>query len=467
MYISGLSSNIDTTQIIEELMSIERSSIDNIKVKQNLLDKKKEIYNDISSRLNNLKSLASDLSSESAFNIYNVSYSEQSIVQWTIASNAAAANYSVTVNSIATAHTIGSDRKDSSTEALGLTAGVIKINGVDIEVNELDSLNSIRDKINNAGDANVRATVVDNVLRLRSVNTGAENQIQLVDGNNILVDLGILSSDSTIKNEFVAASDASITIDGQDITSSTNSITDVIDGATLQLLKTGTTNVSVERDTSAIAAKIKNFVNQYNSAIDLIYSKVTEKRIYPIESESDRYFGLVNGDVTLNNIKYNLNNLFASGVSGLDESLSSLASIGITKSSFNGTTSDSTSMLAGKLVINDTELNEAIASDFEAVKNLFTKNNGVSDLEVEDYGIGVRVNNYLYNITNSTTGILKSKSSSFEKEISMFQKQIETVEARLETKEESLIKKFAAMEAAMNSSNTQLQWLQQLMGTLF
>jgi len=467
MYISGLSSNIDTTQIIEELMSIERSSIDNIKVKQNLLDKKKEIYNDISSRLNNLKSLAGDLSSESAFNIYNVSYSEQSIVQWTIASNAAAANYSVTVNSIATAHTIGSDRKDSSTEALGLTAGVIKINGVDIEVNELDSLNSIRDKINNAEDANVRATVVDNVLRLRSVNTGAENQIQLVDGNNILVDLGILSSDSTIKNEFVAASDASITIDGQDITSSTNSITDVIDGATLQLLKTGTTNVSVERDTAAIAAKIKNFVNQYNSAIDLIYSKVTEKRIYPIESESDRYFGLVNGDVTLNNIKYNLNNLFTSGVSGLDESLSSLASIGITKSSFNGTTSDSTSMLAGKLVINDTELNEAIASDFEAVKNLFTKNNGVSDLEVEDYGIGVRVNNYLYNITNSTTGILKSKSSSFEKEISMFQKQIETVEARLETKEESLIKKFAAMEAAMNSSNTQLQWLQQLMGTLF
>jgi flagellar hook-associated protein 2 len=467
MYISGLSSNIDTTQIIEELMSIERSSIDNIKVKQNLLDKKKEIYNDISSRLNNLKSLASDLSSESAFNIYNVSYSEQSIVQWTIASNAAAANYSVTVNSIATAHTIGSDRKDSSTEALGLTAGVIKINGVDIEVNELDSLNSIRDKINNAEDANVRATVVDNVLRLRSVNTGAENQIQLVDGNNILADLGILSSDSTIKNEFVAASDASITIDGQDITSSTNSITDVIDGATLQLLKTGTTNVSVERDTAAIAAKIKNFVNQYNSAIDLIYSKVTEKRIYPIESESDRYFGLVNGDVTLNNIKYNLNNLFTSGVSGLDESLSSLASIGITKSSFNGTTSDSTSMLAGKLVINDTELNEAIASDFEAVKNLFTKNNGVSDLEVEDYGIGVRVNNYLYNITNSTTGILKSKSSSFEKEISMFQKQIETVEARLETKEESLIKKFAAMEAAMNSSNTQLQWLQQLMGTLF
>ncbi|MCE5330028.1 flagellar filament capping protein FliD [bacterium] len=467
MYISGLSSNIDTTQIIEELMSIERSSIDNIKVKQNLLDKKKEIYNDISSRLNNLKSLASDLSSESAFNIYNVSYSEQSIVQWTIASNAAAANYSVTVNSIATAHTIGSDRKDSSTEALGLTAGVIKINGVDIEVNELDSLNSIRDKINNAEDANVRATVVDNVLRLRSVNTGAENQIQLVDGNNILADLGILSSDSTIKNEFVAASDASITIDGQDITSSTNSITDVIDGATLQLLKTGTTNVSVERDTAAIAAKIKNFVNQYNSAIDLIYSKVTEKRIYPIESESDRYFGLVNGDVTLNNIKYNLNNLFTSGVSGLDESLSSLANIGITKSSFNGTTSDSTSMLAGKLVINDTELNEAIASDFEAVKNLFTKNNGVSDLEVEDYGIGVRVNNYLYNITNSTTGILKSKSSSFEKEISMFQKQIETVEARLETKEESLIKKFAAMEAAMNSSNTQLQWLQQLMGTLF
>lgn len=464
MYISGLTSGIDTSEIISELMSLERVSVDKIEIKQNKLSKKKEIYNDISGRLNNLKNIANGLKSDSDFNLYKVSYTEQSVIQWSMADSVVPASYSVMVNNLATAHTISSDRQDSSSEALGLTAGTIQINGVSVEIDELDSLTSIRDKINNSEGTGVRATIVDNVLRIQSVSTGAENVIELVDSSSILVDLGILNGDLSIKNELIAAGDASMTIDGQNITSSSNTITGVVDGATIQLLKAGSTDVTVERDISAIAGKIKNFINQYNSAIDLIYSKVTEKRIYPVETESDMYAGLVNGDITLNNIRYTLNDLFANTVSGLEESFNSLSSIGITKSSFSSTGSN-TDMLAGKLIVDDAKLNEAITGNFEAVRDIFTKNNGVEGLENEDYGIGVRINNYLYAVTSNTGGILKSRSSGFEKEISMLEKQIETIEARLDAKEESLVRKFAAMESALNSSNTQISWIQSYMST--
>lgn len=463
MNISGLNSNINANEIIKQLMAIERQPINNIEAKQNKLSKKKEIYNDVLGRLNNLKNLASQISSESTFNVFSVSYSEQSVIEWKTTSGFEA-DYNVTVNNIATAHAIGSDKKGSATEALGLNTGIIKINNVDIAIDNQDSLNSIRDKINEAG-AGVKATIVDNILRLQSINTGASNQIALTENNNILVDLGILKSDLSIKNQFVAGADASVTIDGQNITSSSNTISDTVENVTIKLLKTGTSNVSVRRDISAIAGKITAFVNQYNSAIDFIYSKTTEKRIYPIEKESDNLAGLVYADVTLNNVKSNLNNLFVGAVSGLSESFDDLESIGISKPSFSKSDGNS-AMLIGKLNIDAAKLNEALENNFEEVKSLFTKNSAVEGLETNQYGIGVRVNKYLYGITNSTTGVLTSRSSSFQQEINMLESQIESIKRRLEIREKSLSKKFTLMEAAIANADSQMAWLELQIGSM-
>jgi flagellar hook-associated protein 2 len=465
MNISGLSSNIDTSQIIQELLSVDKNSINNLKIKESVINKKKEIYNDILNRINNLKNLAVDLQKEKSFNVYKISYSDTSIVQFSLNSNVKESSYSITVNNLATNHTIGSDKKGSSTEALNLNNGIIKINGVDIEINNQDSLNSIRDKINSSNTTGVTASIIDNTLILKSNSSGLVNQINLVDDNNILVDLGILNNDLTFKNQFVAPSDASIIFDGQTITSSSNLISNTIEGITLQLLKKGSVDVSINRDLDNVATKIKNFVNQYNSVVDLIYSKITEKRVYPIKTDTDRFIGLVNGDETLNNVKNNLNDLIFGSVSDLSDTFKKLEDIGITKSTFNQS-GDNSSLFAGKLNVDDAKLNESLNENFSGVMNLFIKNYGIEGLNSSDYGIGVRMTNYLNLLTDFASGVFKNMSKSFDEEIKMLEEQANSMEIRLSTKEEALTKKFTAMELAISNSNNQLAWLQMQINNL-
>ena len=465
MNISGLSSNIDTSQIIQELLSVDKNSINNLKIKESVINKKKEIYNDILNRINNLKNLAVDLQKEKSFNVYKISYSDTSIVQFSLNSNVKESSYSITVNNLATNHTIGSDKKSSSTEALNLNNGIIKINGVDIEINNQDSLNSIRDKINSSNTTGVTASIIDNTLILKSNSSGLVNQINLVDDNNILVDLGILNNDLTFKNQFVAPSDASIIFDGQTITSSSNLISNTIEGITLQLLKKGSVDVSINRDLDNVATKIKNFVNQYNSVVDLIYSKITEKRVYPIKTDTDRFIGLVNGDETLNNVKNNLNDLIFGSVSDLSDTFKKLEDIGITKSTFNQS-GDNSSLFAGKLNVDDAKLNESLNENFSGVMNLFIKNYGIEGLNSSDYGIGVRMTNYLNLLTDFASGVFKNMSKSFDEEIKMLEEQANSMEIRLSTKEEALTKKFTAMELAISNSNNQLAWLQMQINNL-
>lgn len=459
MQVSGLFSNIDTAELINSLLAVERKPIKNIEEKKDLLNKKKEIYNDVLNRLKNLKNLASDLSKSSSFNVFNVSYSQSDIVIFNTNSNTIEGKYNITVNNVAKAHTIGSDKQSSSTEALNLNSGTIKINGIDIEISSEDSLTTIRDKINNAQNINVRASIVDNVLRLQSANTGSANQISLVDDNNILIDLGILNNDLTIKNVFLEASDASVTVDGQVITSSSNLISNVFDSGSLEIIKTGSTEIKISKNLASISSKIKSFVDQYNSTIDLIHTKITEKRIYPIKTQSEKYQGLLNGDSMLNNIKSSLNSIIIENVNGLSEDLNELSEIGITKYQYS-TTGDNTSMLMGKLKVDDAKLNEALNTNFQGVIDVFTKNYGVENLNPNDYGIAVRLNDYLYNLTKSSDGIFSEKSKSIETEIKMLQDRIDSISKRLELREKALQNKYVNMESAFFSSGNQLNWLQ-------
>ena len=96
---------------------------------------------------------------------------------------------------------------------------------------------------------------------------------------------------------------------------------------------------------------------------------------------------------------------------------------------------------------------------------MFIKNYGVDGLEDADYGIAVRVESYLNLVTNSTTGLIASRSSGLTSEVKMMQDRIESIERRLVIKEGALIKKYAALQRALNTADTQIAWLQMQVGT--
>jgi len=465
MELESINSGIDSKALIDSIMAAERIPLRRMELNQTILNKKNEIYSDVLGRLNNLKSRTADLSDSSAFDVFSVTYSESSVVQISTGAGASPAAYDITVDNIARAHTIGSDQQSDPESALGLTAGTIQISGFEISIDSDDSLQSIMDKINDTEVITVAATIVDNVLRIKNNDTGSE-EIEIIDDNDICLDLGLIDGTGDFKNEFIPAADASFSIDGQDIISSSNTVTDIIEDITITLIGSGTTRAAISRDTSAIIGSITSLVNQYNSAVDLIYSKITEDRIMPPETEADKLTGLARGDSTLNSIRYRLGAMVSGAVDGLGSDFDQFADIGISRASFSSEDSHNEDALIGKLQIDTEVLREAIESDFEKVKDIFTKNNGVEGLEEYEYGMAVRLKKYMDLATDSDEGLISIKQDSFQSEVDYIDERIESMERFLELKEQTITRKFIRMEQALATMDTQSMWLQAQIGLM-
>jgi len=71
--------------------------------------------------------------------------------------------------------------------------------------------------------------------------------------------------------ETVAGDDAALQVNGIDITSSSNSVTNAIEGITLNLrAESGSATIRAERDADAIVAGIKDFIAKYNDVVSFI-----------------------------------------------------------------------------------------------------------------------------------------------------------------------------------------------------
>lgn len=456
MRLDGLISGLDTETIISQLMSIERMPVASKELKQKILTKKGEIYNDIKNRLINLKNCAKNLTYESKFNVFSTSYSEESIISASASDGATSGIYDLVINNLARAHTVGSDQQADKSIALGLE-GTMIINGKSVDIGSEDSLESIRDNINATEDIGITASIVDNVLRLKMRETGAV-EITLDETGNVATALGIMESGS-FKNEFVAAADASFTIDGQQVYSSTNTINDLIGGVALTLQEEGSVTLNVNRNNQSIIDNINNFVEQYNSVVDLIYSKVSERKIVSPKSDTDKLVGLVSGDTTLQNIKFRLNMLMSDIVTGISGDINQLSLIGISKTPFAGSSDNSSDILVGKLTVDEAALAKAVNDNVDDVMQLFLKNADIENLTNDAYGIAVRVDKYVNTLTGSVNGLITDRVNSFEREIDMIEERIESYNKSLELREANLRKKFLLMEQALASMETQSSWL--------
>jgi len=253
---------------------------------------------------------------------------------------------------------------DSSTSVgtlLGLTAppaGSIQINGVSVSIDfSTDSLTTIAGKINAAAIPGVTASVV----AVTDPNTGASRQqLQIVgastptftDNQNILANLGILQHAPV--NQLAAAKDASFTLDGLSITRSSNTVSDVLSGVTINLLKdTGqpTVNLTISPDINTIKSNIQAFVNQYNQIIKT-FNNVASFDPQTLTS------GPLFGDVTIQNAVNSITQIITGSVTGLT-GVSTLAQLGITLDQTN------------QLNIDDTTLTNALNGNLAAVAKVF------------------------------------------------------------------------------------------------
>ncbi len=421
--VSGIGSGLDITSLVDQLVTAERAPVENrLNNKEATVQAKLSAYGLLKSALSSFQTTVSGLADASAFQGFKATSSDSNVVSVSTSSSAITGNYSIDVTTLAAAQSIASKAftETSSTVGTGsltfqfgtydsggntFTANGDKaIQVVDIASGD-NSLVGIRDAVNNA-DIGVSASIINDGsgyrLVFQSNDSGAANSLKVTVSDSTDVsntdDAGLsqLAYDPTTvagsgKNmtETVTAVDASFSINGLSITSSTNQITDAIEGVTLNLkdVTSGTpVSVSVARDTSGITSKVQSFVTSYNEMMDTI-NNLTR---YDASSGSA---GILLGDSIARGVTSHVRGLLSSAVSGLTGNYTSLVNLGIT------TQAD------GKLALDTTKLSNALSDDSSVVSKLFSAIGTTDDSLISYLGSSSQstIGDYAINISRVAT----------------------------------------------------------------
>jgi flagellar hook-associated protein 2 len=244
--------------------------------------------------------------------------------------------------------------------SISVPAGVIQINGVDINVDlSQDSLSDLAARINGAG-AGVTASVVTEEIGgttyYKLQITGASTPT-FTDANNILQSLGILQR--SYGNELLSAQDAQFTLDTVSLTSSSNTVTGVIPGATITLLRADSTNpptttLRLTQDVDGVRNKVQAFADAYNAVIDFLKSAAF------FDSET-LATGPLFGDSTVNLLQQQVLSALLGSPSGVVGNARNLLAVGI---NFDAD---------GKMTLDASAFDSALRSDVNNVIGLFAQ----------------------------------------------------------------------------------------------
>jgi flagellar hook-associated protein 2 len=439
--VGGLNTGIDYNEMISQLIEIKRRPINILETKKTAYNDRISTYSELSTKLSDLKSAADNLKTSLGFFVKTSSESDSTVLDSTATGIASEGNYSIFIN------TLASTEKEVH-NGTGLTAStdVVNNSGSDkafqytygstqrtLTVADGTTLEGLKALINSdASNPGVTATVVNDGTNYRLIvsgnETGATNTITMDAGTTLDGTGSTVDFTASAFSENKTAADADFTVDGLQITRSTNSISDVINGVTLSLKKENSSaTITVAADHEAIKEQIQEFVTAYNDTMTFISSNST----YDTKSEES---GIFVGEGTTRNIQNNLRSLVSGSVSGLSGSLSILAQIGIT-----------TNYKTGNLEINSTTLDTNLGSNLDDVADLFKDSTN---------GIAVQLSSYISDISSIIDGSIELRKDGLQAIIDSISDTIRNMEYRLEKTEGDMVRKFAALEQLVGNYNT-------------
>lgn len=222
----------------------------------------------------------------------------------------------------------------------------------------------------------------------------------------------------------------------QVITSTSNTLDDVIPGATITLNSTSEqpVQVTISQDDGTALSAAQSFVDGFNT----LMTTIDTYDAYDSENEER---GLLLGDPALVQLKNRLFSSIVARSNDLSGSVSSLAEVGITVGS------------GSQLQLDATKFQNALSNDRQAVENLFTfretETNEDGEIVTTARGVGIAIDELLERLTDTDNGIIESRVSSIDRQIELNQDRIDSLNAALEIKRARLEAQFVAMEAAL------------------
>ena len=424
---SGLASGIDSQSLIAKLVAAEKTAANPLTNDQTNINTQKSIVGSLSSALANLGTTMKALDLDSEVKPQTATTSDGK-VSMAVSSSAALGTHSLRVQSLATMQITSSTTFASNTAGVAGTGGLdITVGGVTKSVawDSTDTLDTIASKITDANNGVTASVLFDGSkyrLMVTAAKTGTAAAPTFTDSGNGLD----LSNAANVKRP---AKDAVVTIDGVDVTRSTNVIADALAGVTLtlnapQAAADPDTIGTVALDQTALDKKMTAMVAAYNSVnsalhVQLDYSGSTKG--------GDTLFG----DSTLSNLQGQLGTIFSSAYGG-----SNLGMIGLSR--------DKT----GALTYDSTKLATALATDPNALSTVFVKG-----------GFAAAIEGLSDTYTSPTTGILSAKTTGLDDRYKSLQDQIDQINNSADQLQTRLQAQFTALEQAMSSLQSQSQQL--------
>lgn len=434
----GLASGLDTQAIISALLAVEERPIFQLERTKSDLNKQKSLFGDLDGLLDTLTDAAKALKTTSSFLQMKATSSNEDILTASASSTATPGTYGVTVVELAKGQ-INTAGAPSATDALANTNPTVTmqldVGGNSYFISADNNLTAIANAINSEDDVNetgVRAEVVDTgsgapaneryQLVIRSEDPGSDNAFTLAadDGGTGFDDLV-----TTLNTDPIVATDAHVKVNGLDIYRSTNTISDLFGGITLDLKTASTEEVSitVATDGEETSTKVKELVDAYNAVVDFFEAQNV------LDEEGQAQSPLF-GDTTLRSIRTSLRSIVGGAVTTTgNEAYQLLSQIGITADT------------KGKLEFNQSKFEEALAEDEGAVTALFTDGT---------LGIAERLETQIDLYTDSVDGLIKTRNEGFDRRIKQTTNRIEDAERRLENYEKQLTLKYANLEQLLS-----------------
>ena len=443
--IAGLVSGFDTDAIIEKLTSLQQQPLDELDAQKKDLSAKKQATLDFNTRLLALQTSVERLTTPSLYQTRSATSSDTAVFRATATTGNDVGSFTLSVEQLATQHQLISQGYSSSKETVGTGTVTLQVGAVSYSPITIDSSNNtlegLRDAIN-AANYGVRASILDDGsagsgkrLVLTSDTSGKDGQMTAT--------FNLSGGTAPTTSDLQVAQNAKVKLgtgaNAIDIESSTNTLSSVVPGVTLTLVKAEpgvAKTLSVANDSSAVRTAVEGMLSSYNQ----MNTYLREQFAYDPDSES---VGALFGNRTAQMVQGQISNALLR-TANVDGDYASLNALGISV--------DKTGTLA---ITDNAKFTAALAKPGELEK-LF------SDSES---GVATRLKTVLKNATDSVTGSVTSATNSVQKQLDALEESRAALQTRLESAKNTLLEQFSAMESALGTLKSQASMLSAQLGS--
>lgn len=475
------STNLDINSIVSQLMKVERQPIEKLNTREASYQAQLTSYGTIKGAVSTFETAVKGLNSATQFKSLKATSSDETVFTTSATSIASAGSYNIEVSSIAKAQNLIAAGQADVTTAIGsgatttlsfsfgtISGGAFTAydpdtgtggtyagatftgNGSSTQTITINSANNtlsgIRDAINEA-NIGVTASIVNDGddanpyrLVLTSNKTGVSNSMKIAVSGDASLSSLLSHNPAGTQNldETVTASNANLKVNGVAVSKDSNTVTDVVHGVTLNLLKESASAVklTVARDTSTISTSVSDFVKAYNELAAALKAETAY-------DEAAKKGAALQGDATIRSLQSQLRSILGSSVSGTSGFINTLSDIGV---SFKKD---------GTLELNQTKLDTAMADNFSDLSILFTSENGYLTRLLD-----------FTSDTLASNGSLANRTNGIGRTIADISSRRADMEERLVVIERRYRAQFVALDAMLTSMNSTSQFLTQQLAQL-